>query len=283
MRCGRNGLGSSSHPACVNCLVHEAGEGRELRLAFAHPEPQRPWPAVRREGPGAADRDVERPAGRGRRTHGLARRAQAFIEGGPQELKGQVEAVEPDPADVATTTGHPVRAHPLDERRDPRRRVVGDRDGDEDAAARQVGTRVPGSTRGPGHPGAFARLAHPGIPVLAQHLEGAHVVPPAHHVDGLVLECLVGLEEVLDLDEPVRPNLFKTLDVLLVGVADGDAQDLEIEALLVAHLEPADRARPDVAARERGLVDDQQGVGVVAVARARPFDEAVVEVVVDGA
>ena len=88
---------------------------------------------------------------------------------------------------------------------------------------------------------------------------------------------------MLDLDQPVRPDLLEALDVLLVGVADGDAQDLEVEALLVAHLEPADRARPDVAAGEGRLVDDQQGVGMVAVAGACPLDEPVVEVVVDGA
>ena len=88
---------------------------------------------------------------------------------------------------------------------------------------------------------------------------------------------------MLDLDEPMRPDLVEPLDVLLMGVADGDAQDLEVEALLVAHLEPADRARPDVAAGEGRLVDDQQGVGVIAVAGARPLDEPVVEVVVDRA
>ena len=65
------------------------------------------------------------------------------------------------------------------------------------------------------------------------------------------------------------------------GIAERDAQDLEVEALLVAHLEAADRPRPDVAAGERGLVDDQQRVGVVAVAGARALDEAVVEVVED--
>ena len=68
----------------------------------------------------------------------------------------------------------------------------------------------------------------------------------------------------------------------LVRVALGDAQDLEVGALLVAHLEHADRAGPDVAAGERRLVDDQQRVGVVAVVRPRPLDEAVVEVVEDG-
>src|SRR6185436_17537672 len=53
--------------------------------------------------------------------------------------------------------------------------------------------------------------------------------------------------------------------------------------LLVAHLEAADRACPDVATGKGRLVDDQQGVGVVAIAGPRALDEAVVEVVVDGA
>ena len=109
------------------------------------------------------------------------------------------------------------------------------------------------------------------------------MIAPADDIDRLVLERLVGLEEVLDLDEPMRPDLLEALDVLLVGVAEGDAQDLEVEALLVAHLEPADRPRPDVAAGERRLVDDQEGVRVVAVAGAGALDEAVVEVVEDGA
>src|SRR3989337_623288 len=66
-------------------------------------------------------------------------------------------------------------------------------------------------------------------------------------------------------------------------ITDRDAQDLEVEALFVAHLEPTDRSRPDVAAGERGLVDDQEGVGVVAVARTSSLDEPVIEVVEDRA
>ena len=81
----------------------------------------------------------------------------------------------------------------------------------------------------------------------------------------------------------MRADLVEPLDVLLVGVPEGDAQDLEVEALLVAHLEAADGPRPDVAPGEGGLVDDQKGVGVVAVAGAGALDEAVVEVVEDGA
>ena len=57
--------------------------------------------------------------------------------------------------------------------------------------------------------------------------------------------------------------------MLLVGITDGDAQDLEVEALLIAHLEPADRACPDVATGEGRLVDDQESIGVVAVAGPR--------------
>ena len=134
-----------------------------------------------------------------------------------------------------------------------------------------------------GAPANASRSPQPRGPVVAQHLERGIVVAPADDVDRLVLERLVGLEEMLDLDEAVRADLLEPLDVLLVGVAQGDAQHLEVEALLVAHLEPADRARPHVAAGERRLVDDEKGVGVIAVAGACALDEAVVEVVEDRA
>ena len=65
-------------------------------------------------------------------------------------------------------------------------------------------------------------------------------------------------------------------------VGDRHAQDLEVDALLVAHLEHADRASPDVAAREGPLIDEQHGVGRVAVVGERALDEAVVEVVEHG-
>ena len=124
-------------------------------------------------------------------------------------------------------------------------------------------------------------LAVPRLAIRSQDLEGPLVISPAEDLDRLVLERLVRIEEVLDLDEPVRSDLLEPLDVLLVHVAKRDAQDLEVEALLVAHLEPADRARPDVAAGERRLVDDQERVGVIAVTGPGPLDEPVVEVVVD--
>jgi hypothetical protein len=80
----------------------------------------------------------------------------------------------------------------------------------------------------------------------------------------------------------MRADLLKSLDVRLVRIGEGDAQGLEVEPLLVAHLEPADRPRPDVAAGEGRLVDDEECVRVVAVVGARPLDETVVEVVEDG-
>ena len=74
---------------------------------------------------------------------------------------------------------------------------------------------------------------------------------------------------MLDLDEPVRADLVQPLDVGLVRIGDRHAEDLEVEALVVAHLEAADRAGPDAAARERRLVDEEERVGVVAVAGPR--------------
>ena len=80
----------------------------------------------------------------------------------------------------------------------------------------------------------------------------------------------------------MRPDLIEPLDMGLVRVTLGDAQDLEVGALLVAHFEHSDRARPDVTARKGRLVDDQERVRVVPVIGPSSLDEPVVEVVVDG-
>src|SRR5204863_9147207 len=82
----------------------------------------------------------------------------------------------------------------------------------------------------------LGRLALPSLAVVAEDVQGARPVPPADDFDGLVLEQLVRLEEVLDLDEAVRAHLVHLGDVRLVRVADADAQDLVVVALLVAHL-----------------------------------------------
>ena len=115
-----------------------------------------------------------------------------------------------------------------------------------------------------------------------QQVAGLGNVAPAEDLGLLGLEELVRVEEVADLDQPMGPDLVEPLDVGLVGIADRDAQDLEVRTVLVAHLEAADRPAPDPAAGERRLVDQEQGIGVVPVAGAGLLDEPVVEVVVDG-
>ena len=107
------------------------------------------------------------------------------------------------------------------------------------SAPGQRGRRAPAVTRAVG-PVSRSQTSRS----VAQDLERPLALAPADDVDVLVLERLVCLEEVLDLDQAVRPDLLEPFDVLLVGVADGDAQHLEVEALLVAHLQAADRAAP---------------------------------------
>ena len=179
-----------------------------------------------------------------------------------------MEAVEAHPADVTAAAGY-ARL------RGRRSTSAGDlRLGASAASGAATNSRRPGRSA-PGQRGRRpASVTRPGRAVsrsqasrsVRRTSSARLALAPADDVDVLVLERLVGLEEVLDLDEAVRPDLVEPLDVLLMRVADGDAQDLEVEALLVAHLEPADRAGPDVAAGERRLVDDQQRVGVIAVA-----------------
>ena len=135
-------------------------------------------------------------------------------------------------------------------------------------AAAVGGGSVGPRSRGPGGL-TLPALLEVGLVVGGEDLVGPGRVAPADDLGVLVLEQLVRLEEVLDLDEPVRPDLVEPFDVGLVRIGDGDAEDLEVLALLVAHLEAADRPGPDVAAGERRLVDQEEGVGVVAVAGDR--------------
>ena len=284
VRCGDSGRGSNVQPAAVSSASTTRGELDELLGAGPDAEPQRARPAGRREGAGAADRR--------RRTGDLRprRRGRASVAGWtrssrrrPEEPERQVEPVEADPAHVATTARDASARTRSTMSSIAARCLRRQRHRDEQASPGHVRAGPARSASARRHPGRRPVSRSQASRSVAQHLEGPLLLAPADDVDRLVLERLVCLEEVLDLDEAVRPDLLEPLDVLLVGVADGDAQHLEVEALLVAHLQPADRARPDVAAGEGRLVDDQQRVGVVAVAAAGPLDEAVVEVVEDGA
>ena len=59
-------------------------------------------------------------------------------------------------------------------------------------------------------------------------------------------------------------------------VTQRHAEDLLVLALLVRHAEQPDRTHDDVAAGERGLADEHEGVERIAVAAERALDEAVV-------
>src|SRR4051794_32326598 len=86
---------------------------------------------------------------------------------------------------------------------------------------------------------------------------------------------------MLDLDESVRPNLVEAFDVRLMRIGNRHAQHLEVLSLVVAHLQPADRPGPDATTREGRLVDQEEGVRVIAVTAPGLAHEAVVEVVVN--
>ena len=75
----------------------------------------------------------------------------------------------------------------------------------------------------------------------------------------------VELRHVLDLGTPGGA---------LVG--GGNAQDLVVAALLVAHAEHAERAAADHAAGKRGLFEEDEGVQRVAVLAQGVVDETVV-------
>jgi len=95
-------------------------------------------------------------------------------------------------------------------------------------------------------------LLGPTLAVADQDLVRAADAVPAAYLGQLVLEQLVGLEEVLDLDQAMRTDLLEPLHVGLVRIADRHAQHLEVRALLVSHLEAADGPGPDVASGKVG-------------------------------
>src|SRR5256714_1109205 len=106
---------------------------------------------------------------------------------------------------------------------------------------------------------------------------GLIAVPPAARL-GLLrrLEVLVALEEVLDLVAQLVRDVVDVDHALEGGVAERDAQELLVRPLLVLHVEDADRAHADPAARKRRVGDEHERVEWVAVLRERPLDEAVV-------
>src|SRR5829696_2872813 len=153
---------------------------------------------------------------------------------------------------------------------------------------------ITGRLRRPGRPprrlGSHGTPAVASLPVLGPAGQGlveddvADVgVAPAEGFDRLVLELLVDAEEVLDLAQQVRGDLLDPVDVVPVGVGQGDDQQLLVGALVVGHVEHTDDPGLDLTAREGGLAQQDHGVQGVAVLGQGAGHEAVVGRVVDGA
>ena len=87
---------------------------------------------------------------------------------------------------------------------------------------------------------------------------------------------LVDVEEVLDLGPEELGHVVDLADLGPAVVAGRDADDLGVRPLVVLHPEHADRPRRHPAARERGVVEQHQGVERVAVLAERVGDEPVV-------
>ena len=122
------------------------------------------------------------------------------------------------------------------------------------------------------------RLAGRAVPfaTAGDDLPGLGLAVPAEDLGLLRLQELVGREKRLDLAQPVLAELLQAADVAEARVADRDRQHLEVAALLVGHVQPTDRQRLHQAAGERGFLDQDEDVQVVAVFGQRVRDKAVV-------
>ena len=153
VRCGRNGLSSSTQPSV------RSSRSTAPASAASGASPSR-MSSHRARGRAAVGKAPARPIASSNGWQAAAARpvasiagADPVLEGRPQEPKRQVQAVQPDPADVTATTGDAVGPDPVDDRGDLRLRLRRERDGDEQASAGQVGTRPAGSAVRGGHPG----------------------------------------------------------------------------------------------------------------------------------
>src|SRR5215207_1233980 len=264
VRCGRNGRGSASHPRAANGPV-KASPSAESSSA-PRSMPSHSARILRDEGGNEpAPESTTSKAARPRSAASTACVTSGTTASGVSPRNRSVTCRESRCTQRAARPKRVVRTGSMSSRQ---------------AAFVSGGTGIATNSRWVAPPSATVLDRVP-VAVGRQDLEGALPVPPPHDVDLLLLQQLVRVEEVLDLDEAVGAHLLQPVDVLLVRVADRHAQRLEVEPLLVPHLQAADRARPDMTAGERRLVDDQERVRVVAVVGTGPLDEPVVEVVED--
>ena len=92
----------------------------------------------------------------------------------------------------------------------------------------------------------------------------------------LALGLLVDRVEVRDLVAQRLREVVERLHVVPVRIAQRDAADLVVDALVVAHAEQGDHLHGDDAAGERRLADAHHRVERVAVLAARVGNESVV-------
>src|SRR5687767_15164624 len=79
------------------------------------------------------------------------------------------------------------------------------------------------------------------LTALPELLEGDVAAVPSQYLGLLVLQELVGLEEGLDLAQPVRPDLLERLIVREARIVLGDGENLEVAPGFVGHVDPAER------------------------------------------
>jgi hypothetical protein len=120
------------------------------------------------------------------------------------------------------------------------------------------------------------------LDALLDELQGRLLAfpPVAAHILGF--QVLVGEEEVFELPQQVRRQVGQGIDVHVVGVGGGDAEDLVVLALVVGHAQDADGPGLDDHARVGGAHDQHQDVAGVTVRGQGVGDEAVLGRVVDG-
>src|SRR4051812_25710852 len=110
-----------------------------------------------------------------------------------------------------------------------------------------------------------------------QHNAGGLVaLAPAHDLDALALEVLVGAKEVLYLLQRVLGDVRDVEVLALEGVVQRDADDLVVRLSAVEHLEHADGTDVDLAAGKRFFLDEYEHVERITVLVQRARDEAVV-------
>jgi hypothetical protein len=90
------------------------------------------------------------------------------------------------------------------------------------------------------------------------------------------LERLVDIEEMMDLAAQVDRHVIEVPHLVPARIAQGDADDLGIRALLVFHPEDPDRPGADPAPGEDRLLEQHQDIQRVAVLGQRVRNEAVV-------